>query len=181
MRRLGNRFETSVYFWTGECGKIVMSSLFFCYRRCLIFAFCSESNLRSGPIFCLLARPNYQHSLVLARHSYGETMCMVSQSTILENRCAEAVRMGSQSSISECRHAVTMGMGRNPQFWSSNGAQPEIRQEKRNHAHDFKFLENLKIWSHGGPRSLTHLLRTPARLNRYPRIKKREKIGPDGK
>ena len=131
-----------------------MSSLFFCYRRCLIFVFCSESHITwSGPIFCLLARPNYQHSLVLARNRYDETMCMVSQSTILENRCAEAVRMGSQSSISECRHA-------NPQFWSSNGAQSEIRQEKRNHAHDFKFLENLKIWSHGGPRSLTHPLRT---------------------
>ena len=26
---------------------------------------------------------------------------------------------------------------------------------KRNHAHDFKFPENLKICSHGGPRSLT--------------------------
>ena len=38
-----------------------------------------------------------------------------------------------------------MGVGRNPQFWSSNGAQPEIRQENRNHAHDFKFPENLKI------------------------------------
>ena len=63
-----------------------------------------------------------------------------------------------------------MGMGRNPQFWGSSGAQPEIRQDKRNHVHDFKFPENLKIWSHGGPRSLTHLLRTPARLNRYPRI-----------
>ena len=58
-----------------------------------------------------------------------------------------------------------MGMGRNPQFWSSNGAQPEILQEKRNHAHDFDFLENLKIWSHDSPRSLT-LLRTLARLNR---------------
>ena len=46
----------------------------------------------------------------------------------------------------------TMGMGRNPQFWGSNGAQPEIQQETRNHAHDFKFPENLKIWSHGGPR-----------------------------
>ena len=32
------------------------------------------------------------------------------------------------------------------------------------------FLENLKIWSHGGPRSIAHLLRSPARLNRYPRI-----------
>ena len=63
-----------------------------------------------------------------------------------------------------------MGMGRNPQFWGSNGAQPEIRQETRNHAHDFKFLENHKTWSHGGPRTLTLFLRTPARLNRYPRI-----------
>ena len=58
----------------------------------------------------------------------------------------------------------------NPQFWSSNGTQPEIRQEKRNHAHDFNFPENLEIWSRGGPRSLTDLLRTPPRLNRYPRI-----------
>ena len=52
-------------------------------------------------------------------------------------------------------------MSRNPQFWSSNGAQPEIRQEKRNHAHDFKFPENLKIWSHGGPRPIAHLLAPP--------------------
>ena len=29
----------------------------------------------------------------------------------------------------------------NPQFWSSNAAQPEIRQEKRNHAHDSNFPE----------------------------------------
>ena len=120
--------------------------------------------------FGLLARPNSQHRLVLAQHRYDETTCVVSQSTILENRCAEAVRMGSQSSISTCRHVVTMCMGPNPQFWSSNGAQPEIRQDKRNHAHDFNFLENLKIWSHGGPRPIAHLLRTPARLNRYPRI-----------
>ena len=127
----------------------------------LDLVFCSESfYIWLGPIFCLVARPNYQHSLLLARHRYDETMCMVSLSTILEHRCAEAVRMGSQSSISECRHAVTMGMGRNPQFRSSNGAQPESRQEKRNHAHDFKFLENLKIWSHGDPCSLTHPLRT---------------------
>ena len=41
---------------------------------------------------------------------------------------------------------------------------------RRNHAHDFNFLENLKIWSHSGPRSIAHLLRTLARLNRYPRI-----------
>ena len=58
----------------------------------------------------------------------------------------------------------------NPQLWSSNGAQPEIWQEKRHHAHDFNFLQNLKIWSHGCPRSIAHLLRTPTRLNRYPRI-----------
>ena len=83
---------------------------------------------------------------------------------------AETVRVGSQSSMSECGHVVTMGMGRNPQFCCSNGAQPEIWQEKRQRAHDFKFPENLKIWSHGGPRSIARLLRTPARLNRYPRI-----------
>ena len=38
--------------------------------------------------------------------------------------------------------------------------------KKRNHAHGFDFLENLKIWSHG--LSLTFCV--PARLNRYPRI-----------
>ena len=109
-----------------------MSRLFFCYRRCLIFVFCSESHIIwSGPIFRLLARPNSQHRLVLARHRCDETTCVVSQSTILENPCAEAVRMGSQSSISKCRRAVTMCMGRNPQFWSSSGAQPEIRQDMR--------------------------------------------------
>ena len=48
----------------------------------------------------------------------------------------------------------------NPQFWSSVGAKPEICLEKRNHAHDFDFPENLKIWSHSGARSLTHLLLT---------------------
>ena len=31
-------------------------------------------------------------------------------------------------------------------------------------------MENLKIWSHAGRRSIADLLRTPARLNRYPRI-----------
>ena len=62
------------------------------------------------------------------------------------------------------------GQRSNPQFRRSNSAQPEIRQEKRNHAHDFKFLVNLKMWIHDGQRSLTHLLRTPARLNRYPLI-----------
>ena len=63
-RRLENRLEGSIC----ECGKFVMSSLFFCYRRCFIFVFCSESYVWSGPIFCPLARPNYQHRLVLARH-----------------------------------------------------------------------------------------------------------------
>ena len=53
---------------------------------------------------------------------------------------------------------------------SGAGAQPEIWQEKRNHARDFKFLENLEIWSHGGPCSIAHLPCTPAGLNRYPRI-----------
>ena len=74
-------------------------------------------------------------------------------------------------------HPLFLGSGHpqtirrsNPQFWSSNGAQPEIWQHKRNHAHDLNFLENLKIRSHAGPRSLTQLLRTPARLNRYPHI-----------
>ena len=42
--------------------------------------------------------------------------------------------------------------------------------KKRNHAYDFDFPENLKIWSHCGLRSIAHLLHTPARLNRYPRI-----------
>ena len=58
----------------------------------------------------------------------------------------------------------------NPQCWSSNGAQPEIWQEKRNHAHDFNFMDSLKIRSRSGPRSIAHLLRTPTRLNRDPRI-----------
>ena len=137
-RRLGDRFEGSILcFGTDECGQFVMSSLFFCYRRCLIFVFCSESHIIwSDPLFCLLARPNSQQRLVLARHRCDETTCVDSQSTILENRCAEAVRMGSQSSISKCRHAVTMGMGRNAQLWSSNDAQLEIRPKKRNQAHD---------------------------------------------
>ena len=49
----------------------------------------------------------------------------------------------------------------NPQFWSSNGAQPEIWQDKRNHAHDFNFPQNLEIWSHGGPRPIAHLYAPP--------------------
>ena len=53
-RRAGDRVEGSRYFGTDECGQFVMSSLFFCYRRCLIFVFCSESHIMwSGPIFCL--------------------------------------------------------------------------------------------------------------------------------
>ena len=53
-RRLGDRFEGRVYFGADECRTFVMSSLFFCYRRCLIFVFCSESRtIWSGPIFCL--------------------------------------------------------------------------------------------------------------------------------
>ena len=52
-RRLGDRFEGSIYFGTDERGQFVMSSLFFCYRRCLICVFCSESYLWSGPISCL--------------------------------------------------------------------------------------------------------------------------------
>ena len=81
--------------------------------------------------------------------------------------CNEAMRMGSQSSILELRTSSVSGLGpspshqlNNPQFWSSVGAYSEISQEKRNHAHDFDFPENLKIWSHGGARSLTHPLRT---------------------
>ena len=39
---------------TDACGKFVRSALFFCYRRCFIFVFCSESYVWSGPVFCLL-------------------------------------------------------------------------------------------------------------------------------
>ena len=85
------------------------------------------------------------------------------------------MRMGLQSSILELCTSSISGhppplRRSNPQVWSFNGAQPEIRQEKQNHAHEFDVQENLEFWSHGGPRSPTRLLRTTARLNRYPRI-----------
>ena len=48
---------------SGQMGveKLWCPVLFFSYRLCLIFVFSSESFLWSGPIFCLLVRPNCQH------------------------------------------------------------------------------------------------------------------------
>ena len=62
-----------------------------------------------------------------------------------------------------------MGMGRNPQFWSSNSAQPEIRQENE----IMRMISSFwKISKSGATAAHAHSLTlyALARLNRYPRI-----------
>ena len=80
-------------------------------------------------------------------------------------QCHEAMRMGSQSSILEVpMHILDFWVRVIPHQQSPilefNGRLTWDQPGKTKSCARFRFLWNLKIWSHGGRRSLTRLLRT---------------------